>query len=177
MEPEQRKEFDELERLACVSLVTGRWALCLKALPAFGNPMIIGVLEGQPRIITWRHWHKAHDLHAFSTPVERLRHKIPYRPTIQERSSPIDIAQFEAMLQPLCKLHIPAYVQNSHIGLDGFSYEITMSDHTTSSCFRWWGTGPAAWRPLMDLYTQTWAWLLNLLDLDPVVTTPDMVWN
>lgn len=83
-------------------------------------------------------WRLDVDQQAFRSPVERLKHSRPYRPTIEVGSAPIDAAKIEGLVRRLQAIPIPRAVAESSIGCDGTTYELVIGNFFRHSRIASW---------------------------------------
>ncbi len=154
-------------RLASNLQGSGTHICQLLILPSFENSVSWDVTEtrakeNQPR---WYRtcWRRDIDLEAFRSPVERLRHPRPYRPTIEAGWYPIDPGQFGALIEKFRATPIPLDASENIGGVDGTTYELAFSRYFTKARIRWWARMPEAWKPLepiviemFELFEATW---------------------
>jgi hypothetical protein len=138
-------------------------------LPAFENPVSWDVVRvvargagAQTRLyrVCWR---MDLDERALSSPVERLKHPRPFRPTVEVDWGPIDLPRVEALLARLGSIRLPLAVANARSGCDGVSFEFRIGGAFCSAHIRWWCDMPDEWRELRpvvselaELFEQVW---------------------
>lgn len=170
-------ELNGIEQLVTDRLGDGSWLVRLKVLPAFADPMVIGVQRGRSPSVVWRSWCKQEDLNAFRSPVERMKHPRPFVPTLREVSAPADPQQVEALLRRFRVLQVPAYVPSEVAALDGVSFDLLIGGQMAESRFHWWGDHPAQWRPLMQHFSESWRALSQIFGREHEVPMPEFPWS
>jgi hypothetical protein len=141
---------------------TGLMVCRFVVLPSFENPVAWEVrslpIPGQPpRPRLFRScWRMDVDLDALGSPVERLRHPRPYRPTIEAGSVPIGAPELEALIQRLRGTPIPLAVVDPPGGVDGTTYELEVARYFCNARITWWVRLPQEWTalgPVVDAMT------------------------
>ena len=97
------------------------------------------------------------------SPVERLKHRRPYQPTIEVEWTAIDRVRVENLFNRFRAISVPLAFQNQSIGLDGTSYELALGNYMYHSRIHWWSQLPPPWRALqpvvtelLELFEHTW---------------------
>jgi hypothetical protein len=178
VEPEHWAEFDAVREAAYNGLRRGRYiehARSLPAcqylvLPAFENAVSWDVMRGVERgahteIRLWRScWRMDQDARAFSSPMERLKHPRPYRPTVDVGWTLLDSSRIESIIACLRSIRVPLGVTNSHMGCDGVSYELSVGESFCNARICWWCDLPDEWlelgpvvADLVQLFELSWA--------------------
>jgi len=131
------------------------WPLCrFLVLPALENAIGWDVLSlrvrgkpAQPRLFR-SCWRMDLDLHALGSPVERLKHPRPYRPTIEVSSTLIDAAKIEELIRRFYSIRVPLAVAKAPSGFDGTNYELELGHFFCRSRIAWWVRLPEEWEAL-----------------------------
>lgn len=168
MDPEQLKEFCALRTSVYDGLRLGRYIdrdrvlqVCqFLILPAFENPTSWDVVQAIPRVggpqtrLYRSCWRMDVDDEVMSSPVERLKHPRPLRPTIEVGWAPVDPARIEALVARFRAVKVPLAVAQPHSGCDGISYELSLGDFFCSARVGWWCDLPDEWRDLGPLVAE-----------------------
>jgi hypothetical protein len=127
----------------------------VRSLPVPGKP-------AQPRLFR-SCWRMDLDLQAFSSPVERLKHPRPYRPTVEVGWAPIDAAEIDGLVRQFRSISVPLTVADPPIGCDGTNYELEIGDFFCHARVAWWVRLPKEWEALgpliakmADLFETSW---------------------
>jgi hypothetical protein len=161
MNRENSDEFYQVRRAACDGLRSGGFvgdtgiSLCrLAVLPSFENSIAwdvraLPVTTEPSELRLFRScWRLDMDQQVFRSPLERLKHARPYRPTVEVDSVPIDAAKFEGLISRLQAIPIPLAVAESSIGCDGTSYELSIGHLFCHSRIVWWERLPHEWKAI-----------------------------
>ncbi len=177
MDQEHIDEFSAVRRTAFEGLRTGRYAggagasLCrLVALPAFDNAVAweVRVQAGRAKpaepCLFRACWRADVDLQAFASPVERLKHRQPYHPTVEVASVPINGAKLDRLLLQFRAIPVPLSAARFAVGTDGTSYHLELGDSFCNARITWWVELPDEWAALepvigelRDLFESSWA--------------------
>ncbi len=161
MDLEQFDEFFAVREAACDGLRSGAFVgadgllMCrLVVLPSFENSVGWDVRSwpvpggpAQPRLFR-SCWRMDLDSGAFGSPLERLKHPRPYRPTVEVVSAPIDATRIEGVVRRLQAIPIPLAVAEPPVGLDGTSYELHVGKSFCRARIAWWNRLPEEWSAL-----------------------------
>ncbi len=176
MDPEHFNEFNEVRHAVYDGLRSGFYVgrdnglpVCrLLVPPSFGNAVGWDVLTkpirrkpAQPRLFR-SCWRMDLDGTALGSPVERLRHPRPYRPTVEVDSAPIDGAKIEELIRRLRNIQVPLVVAEAPFGLDGTRYELELGSLARAR-LAWWVRLPKEWEALgpvieemTELFESSW---------------------
>ena len=109
-------------------------------------------------------WRMDIDLHAMSSPVERLKYPRPYSPTVEANWVVIDRSRVEVILARLRTAPIPLAVVGPRMGCDGTAFELSVGESFCNARISWWGDMPKEWQQLQpivaeleQLFEQAWA--------------------
>jgi hypothetical protein len=168
-EPVDSKDFDEFVAVRAAvheGLRNGAfidrtgWSCCrIVILPSFENCVawdarVIRKRRRPPEHRLYRScWRMDTDTQNLLSPLERLKHPRPYRPTVEVRATAIDGARIDELVQRFCGLPIPLGVAAPPIGCDGTSYELQLGHFFCHARIGWWNSLPAEWKaiePLVD---------------------------
>ncbi len=138
-------------------------------LPSFENPISWDVIEvvsrgegAQTRLYrsTWR---MDVDNQAMSSPVERLKHPRPYKPTLETDWVLVDANRLEVILSRIRSVRIPLMLANPAGGCDGTSFELAVGHFFCNARIGWWCDMPKEWQELVPvvnelerLFESTW---------------------
>ena len=142
----------------------------LLILPSFENPVswdvikIVSRHEAAQTRLCRSTWQMEVDEQAMSSPVERLRHPRPYKPTLETDWVLVDATRLEAILSRIRGIRIPLMLAESHVGLDGTSFELAIGgDCFCNARIGWWCDMPKEWQELAPvvaelerLFESTW---------------------
>lgn len=161
MEIEHLGEFDALRETAWAGLRSGSfadgagWPLCrYVVLPSSQNPVAWDVRSPPARrksaeaVVFRSCWRMDLDSQAFGSPVERLKHPRPYRPTVEVGSAPIDAAKIEGLIGRLWAIPVPLAIAEPPYGTDGTYYELEVGDVFCHARIGWWAQLPEEWEAL-----------------------------
>ncbi len=138
-------------------------------LPSFENPIswdAIGVVSRKDgaQIRLYRScWRMDIDAQAMSSPVERLKHPRPYKPTLETDWVLLDRRKLEAFLERFTAVRIPLTLSTARAGCDGTSFELTVGNSFCNARIAWWQDLPEEWQALHpmiagleSLFESTW---------------------
>jgi hypothetical protein len=174
---EQIDEFYKLKELAYETLRLSRYLdrhlsvpVCqFLTLPSFENPFSWDVIQMAAQEVTQTRlyrscWRMDLDSQAMSSPLERLKHPHPFRPTIEVNWVLVDALQLEEILSKLHSIRIPLTFTNKQIGCDGTSFELAIGDFFCNARIGWWCDMPKEWKELQPvvielerLFESSWA--------------------
>src|SRR5262245_16575544 len=123
-------------------------------LPSFENPIswdAIGVVsrkDGAQTRLYRSCWRMDIDSQAMSSPVERLKHPRPYKPTLETDWALVDRVKLAAILERFNALRIPLTLANKRVGCDGTSFELAIGDSFCNARIGWWCDLPEEWHDL-----------------------------
>ena len=178
MELEQIDEFCTVRESAYDALRRGILVECHRSVPmcqflvfpAFENPVswdVIRVVSPKDETQTRLYrscWRMDLDSQAMSTPVERLKHAHPYKPTFERDWVLVDKAKLEAILARFNAVRIPLKLATARVGCDGTSFELAVGDSFCNARLSWWYELPEEWQELRpavadleSLCESTWA--------------------
>jgi hypothetical protein len=161
MDREHFAEFSAVREAARDGLCCGRFVVDMGwplfrfvVLPSFENSLAWDVplhpVRGKPaETRLFRScWRMDLDARAFGSPVERLRHPRPYRPTIEVTSGAIDAAEVEELIDRFRTISIPLAVAAPQFGCDGTSYQLETRHSFCHARIGWWERLPNEWEAL-----------------------------
>jgi hypothetical protein len=145
--------YDGLRRGAFVGAVGSPFCRFV-VLPSFENSVAWDVrstpVPGKPaELRLFRScWRMDLDLHALGSPVERLKHPRPYRPTVEVGAAPIDAASIQELVRRLQNIPVSLSVANPPSGCDGTNYELEIGHFFCHARIAWWVCLPEEWAAL-----------------------------
>lgn len=92
-----------------------------------------------------------HDLEAFSTPIERLKHPRPYAPTLESIQFDPELLDAESVLTRIFKIRLPLKLTKNWISLDGTSFEMQIGNGTNGILLQWHNQLPDEWLELSEI--------------------------
>lgn len=100
-------------------------------------------------------WETTTDIHAFTSPIERLKHPDPFVPTIASTRIAVDCGKIESMLDRLGRIQLPLKEPTHSISIDGVAYELQIGDGWSGILLQWHNVLPDEWPPeLRDLLAE-----------------------
>jgi hypothetical protein len=161
---EHLDEFSAVRASASDGLCSGAfvgnegWPVCrFVVLPTFENcfawdvrSMPVRSKPAEPRLFR-SCWRKDLDLQALGSPVERLKHPRPYRPTVEVGSVPIDAAKIEGLVHRFQRIPVPLGVAEPPSGCDGTNYDLEIGHFFCQARIAWWVHLPEEWAALGPL--------------------------
>lgn len=170
MESEQGQEYSRLQgevivRLRHHAYAAGRPALHVfqyLILPSFTPPVAWDVFRRARRghadefVLARTSWRSDLDLEKLQTPVERLRHPYPLKPTVELHLLPAPSAELEGLARGLALLSLPVGASPGVFGIDGTTYEVAVEQPPHDSPFAarcrlsWWEETPPGWEGLRE---------------------------
>ncbi len=90
-------------------------------------------------------WRMTHDIEAFKTAIERLKHARPYTPTLVSDRLAINNGDIKSILDRLDRIQIPLRLTSNSISLDGVSFEMQIGDGCTGVMLQWHNELPNEW--------------------------------
>lgn len=158
---EHLDEFYAVREAACDGLRSGGfigdagWPVCrFVVLPSFENSVAWDVrslrVRGKPaEAQLFRScWRMDLDQQTLLSPVERLKHPRPYRPTVELGSVPIDAARIEGLMHRFQTIGVPLAVANPPTGCDGTNYELEIGHFFYHVRIGWWVRLPDEWKTI-----------------------------
>lgn len=174
MEREQREEFVTVREEIYDGLRFGKYIdrsnlICqYLILPAFDNPVSWDLVrinsptsESQTRLYR-SCWRMDEDYRVMSSPVERMKHPRPFRPTIEVNSAPINPTVVDALAVRFQSVRVPLAVARSLIGCDGVGFELSFGSFFYHARIGWWRDLPEEWQELQPLIAE-FEMLFNLI--------------
>jgi hypothetical protein len=123
-------------------------------LPSFENPVswdmirVVSRNDGAQTRLYRSCWRMDIDSHAMSSPVERLKHPRPYKPTLETDWVLVDRTKLEAILARFNSARIPLSLATARTGCDGTSFELAVGDFFCNARIGWWCDLPEEWQEL-----------------------------
>lgn len=168
MDREQMDEFNALRESAFDALRLGTCIdrhrsvpVCqLLILPSFENPISWDVIKvasrqgGAQNRLYRSCWRMDLDSQAMSSPVERLQHPRPFKPTLETEWVLIDSGKLTAILARLQGIRIPIAPSSAHAGCDGTSFELAVGDFFSNARIGWWCDLPEQWHELRTVIVE-----------------------
>ena len=111
-------------------------------------------------------WCFTQDLRAFESPVARVKHPRPFKPTLKIDKVSVARETIGEFLTRLAGITIPVMVLGQPIGCDGASYEFQVGDFWLGSRFSWWVKMPREWQPLESAVTDLLAYIQSCFSDD-----------
>jgi hypothetical protein len=97
-------------------------------------------------------WRMTHDIEAFATATERLKHPRPYVPTIDSTRLAIESEEIGAILSRLGQVSMALRASTNSISVDGIGFELQIGDGWTGLVLQWHNRVPDEWpRELHDI--------------------------
>ncbi len=96
-------------------------------------------------------WRMTHDLEAFSTAIERLKHPRPYVPTLESIQFDPELLDTESVLTRISKIRLPLKLTKNWISLDGTSFEMHIGNGTNGILLQWHNELPDEWLELSEI--------------------------
>lgn len=177
MDQEQIDEFYTIRESAFDALRLGTGIdrhrsvpICqLLILPSFENPIswdVIKVASRQAGAQTRLYrscWRMDLDSQAMSSPVERLKHPRPFKPTLETEWVLIDSGKLAAILARLQDIRILLTPPNAPGGCDGTIFELAVGGFFCNARIGWWCDLPEEWHGLRPVVEELerffeWAW-------------------
>lgn len=163
----EREQIDEFDKLRDVTIEKLRRHLFVEArnhvfqlleLPAFEPSVAWDVFRQlnpgneDELVLTGTVWRTDKDLEKLRSPIERVRHPHPSKPTIELFIVSVSSAELSQLHQELVRLRLQLCVGSSS-GLEGSFYEIALNQSSAPSrsatCrFSWWNDLPIEWQDL-----------------------------
>lgn len=161
MDPEQSAEFDQVRSAIVEGMRNGSYlpdaglrVAQLLVLPSFQDSICWELRSiarpkaaSESRLYQVR-WSFGADCEAFRSPVERVRHPRPFKPSIATRSGVVAMSDFGSVIDTLSSAAIPLMPKSPPSGADGTSYELAIGDYFCNSRIAWWVELPAEWKGL-----------------------------
>ena len=166
MDPEQQREWRELQRRAEAELRRGsppaqrgvRVARVAQVLvmPAFANWVASDVYRitdaGAEQFVATRSmWDQVADAACFATPLERLRHPQAMAPTLVHARHALPQQDASQLAHDVAALAVQLAPQAHHLGLDGTTFVLTLGDPFAELSIRWWQSPPSNWTAVARL--------------------------
>ena len=120
--------------------------------PSFNDTWCIDIVKtGDEFGVYHTTWRMTHDLEAFSTANERLKHPRPYVPTLESTRFDLDLLDAETLLSHIHKVRLPLRLTKNWISLDGTSFEMQIGNGTNGILLQWLNQLPDEWQELSDI--------------------------
>jgi hypothetical protein len=161
VDSEHLHEFTGVREAACEGLRSGAFVpdagspVCrFVILPSFGNSVAWEVRSRPVRarpaeLRLFRScWRMDLDLQHFGSPLERLKHPRPYRPTVEVGSVLVDADRINALVHRFGCTPIPLGVAVPPVGCDGTIYELDIGNFFCHARIAWWVSLPLEWKAL-----------------------------
>ena len=162
MDREQMDEFyavresayDALRLGTCIDRHRSAPVCQLLILPSFENPVswdVIRIVSRQSGAQTRLYrscWRMDVDSQAMSSPVERLKHPRPYKPTLETDWTLVDARKLEAILSRFGGIRVPLTLATAPVGCDGTSFELALGHSFCHARIGWWCDMPEEWHEL-----------------------------
>jgi hypothetical protein len=129
-------------------------------LPSFDNPVSWDVIkvasrkEGAQTRLYRSTWRMDVDERAMSSPVERLKHPRPYKPTLETDWVPVDAVKLDTVLSRIRSIRIPLMLAEASEGCDGTNFELAVGDSFCYARIGWWCQVPKEWQELVPAVTE-----------------------
>jgi hypothetical protein len=129
-------------------------------LPSFDNPVSWDVIEvvsrkDGPQTRLYRStWRMDADDQAMSSPIERLKHPRPYKPTLETNWVLVDSASLEPILSKIRNIRIPLMLAEASAGCDGTTFELAGGDPFCNARIGWWCDLPKEWQELKPIISE-----------------------
>jgi hypothetical protein len=175
---EQMDEFYAVQEAVYDGLRLGRYIdrhrsvpVCqYLVLPAFENPVswdvirVVSRTAGAQTRLYRSCWRMDLDDRAMSSPVERLKHPRPFKPTVEVDWVLVELARVEELVARFRSVRVPLAVARSHSGCDGVSFELSVGEFFCNARIGWWCDLPDEWLELQpvvsdvaQLFERAWA--------------------
>jgi hypothetical protein len=177
MTDDLREEFSALHEQVTTGLrnrvylgaVQGDCVAQLLVLPAFQNPAAYDIIravreEGRDEYkVMHSCWRRDLDLPVFQSPVDRMRHPRPFRPTVVVLDAPVASDTIRGFMEELRALSVPLHVEPAARGVDGVTFEIAFGGFWANARIGWWVEPPTEWRPFDEVLNRMlerfgWKW-------------------
>jgi hypothetical protein len=118
-------------------------------MPSFHDTWCIDIVRivrtGDVLAVYHTTWRMTHDIEAFKTAIERLKHPRPYTPTLVSDRLAIDDGDVKSIFDRLDRIQIPLRSTRNSISLDGVSFELQIGDGCTGAMLQWHNDLPSEW--------------------------------
>jgi hypothetical protein len=159
MDPELSNEWtalqfmmrDRLRSKKYVDLFGYTELLQYAVFPSFENPWSWDILQKThgDDVAVWKTtWRFDIDNVAFSSPIERLKHPRPFKPTVESLRLDVDHQSACEVLERFYGLSVPMHASGHLIGLDGTSYELQIGSSFCACHLKWWVEIPKTWESI-----------------------------
>ncbi len=120
--------------------------------PSFTDTWCIDIVQTGDAIGVYHTtWRMTHDLGAFSTAIERLKHPRPYVPTLESIQLDPELLDTESVLTRISKIRLPLKLTKNLISLDGASFEMQIGHGTNGILLQWHNQLPDEWLELSEI--------------------------
>lgn len=120
--------------------------------PSFTDTWCIDIVQtGDDFGVYHTTWRMTHDLEAFSTAIERLKHPRPYVPTLESVQFDPELLDAESVLTRISKIRLPLKLTKNWISLDGTSFEMQIGNGTNGILLQWHNQLPDEWLELSEV--------------------------
>jgi hypothetical protein len=169
MEPEQMMEWglmrdraiDHLRHCHHVSIAKHRPIAQFLILPSFDDSISIDLVRTGSELRAYiTRWRATHDIEAFATPVERMRHPRPFLPTYESHQVPATQDQLCGLINQIQQITVSLVPTGNSISLDGTSYEFNSGNGYSGVRLRWHNQIPLEWSVLTAI-TKTMVGMLE----------------
>ena len=178
MEQELINEFSSLRDEVFEALRRGTYSkshgvarvLRYLMLPSFHNPVSWDVVRSSSNSnngvfsLVRTCWRMDLDGWEFESPIRRLRHPRPFKPTIEVDCVPLEAVQIETKIASFQTIHAPFFPTSIGMCLDGTLFELTIGNSYCNTRVAWCCTMPAEWRKMSNfinemaqLFEDAWA--------------------
>lgn len=129
-------------------------------VPAFDNPFswdLVQIVSRRAAAQTRLYracWRMDLDVRAMGSPVERMKHPRPFRPTVEVGWAPVGLAGVEALVARFRSIRVPLAVARPHFGCDGVSIELSVGDLFCNARIGWWCDIPDEWQELRPVVAE-----------------------
>ncbi len=100
-------------------------------------------------------WKKDDDFQRLNNPLIGLKEGFHPEPTFEIKTVEIEKEAFEKTHFELAKIHLPAFVQDEFLGLDGEHFGVETLGFYHSAKILWWSSYPKEWQLLIDWFEKT----------------------
>ena len=120
--------------------------------PSFTNTWCIDFVQtGDDFGVYHTTWRMTHDLEAFSTAIERLKHPRPYVPTLESIQFDPELLDAESVLSQIAKIRLPLILTKNGVCLDGTSFEMHIGNGNNGILLHWHNRLPDEWHELSEI--------------------------
>lgn len=154
--------MEQLQQFECCELRSRTWRLLRErehilrskhspllqflVMPSFTDSWCIDLVRTNGVTVAYYTvWRMTHDIEAFSTAIERLKHPRPYLPTLESTKLDASPESLDLILDRLSSIVVPLSRVRNSIGLDGTLFELQIGDGLTGIMLQWHNELPDEW--------------------------------